>query len=98
MEHYHQPLPVLIEGRFGVRVPLISTSHIKRESIKFNMEGCLTGDVSHVLNACGAERPGFRLRHPSASFKVWKKAMTLSIRGQESIADRPSGSLSSLGN
>lgn len=37
--------------------------------LKF-MEGCLAGDASHVLNTCGAARPGFRLRHPSAKFVV----------------------------
>lgn len=33
------------------------------------LEGCLAGDASLVLNTSGAERPGFRLRHPSAKFK-----------------------------
>jgi hypothetical protein len=32
------------------------------------MEGCPAGDAGPVLNAGGAERPGFRLRHPSAKF------------------------------
>ncbi len=36
---------------------------------KITMEGCLAGDASHVLNACGAVRPGFRLHHPSAKKK-----------------------------
>lgn len=32
------------------------------------MEGCPAGDAGTVLNTVGAERPGFRLRHPSAKF------------------------------
>ncbi len=44
----------------------LSATTIAKQTIKFSMEGCLAGDASHVLNTCGAERPGFRLRHPSA--------------------------------
>ena len=34
------------------------------------MEGCPAGDAGPVLNTGGAERPGFRLRHPSANFTL----------------------------
>ena len=57
------------------------------------MEGYATWEVAAVLKAAGAERPGVRFCHPSASImylivyivyykkQFWKKADTLCIRG-----------------
>jgi hypothetical protein len=37
------------------------------------MEGYVTGEVTSALNTDGAERPGVRFCHPSASFKFGRK-------------------------
>jgi len=41
------------------------------------MEDCPAGDAGPVLNAGGAERPGFRLRQSSAIFRVRRRDESL---------------------